>query len=100
MDLIEATASPGSHLRRHTRFRRTDREFVADYCIPRARTGILTGDVTPQALGARSIDPLIVQELPASDVAAAERVQVVATELMLEACDVTGRGLCDAKKRR
>jgi hypothetical protein len=86
----------GSHLRRHSKIRRTDVELVAEFCIPLTHwlPYLIRGQTSFKAW---QIDPLIIQELPASSVATAEQIRVIAKKRVLEACDVAGPGPCDAK---
>ena len=96
MDLIPSAATPGSYLRRHSKIRRTDVELVAGFCIP--LTHWLPYLIRSQtSFEAWQTGPLIIQELPASSVATAEQIRVIAKKRVLEACDVAGPGLCDAK---
>lgn len=97
MDLIQAAATPGHHLRRHLKIRSTDVDHVADDCLPLAHwPPYWIRD--PTSFKAWQIDPLIVQELLASSVATAEEARLVAMGLVVPACDVAGPGPCDAKR--
>ena len=98
MDLIQAAAAPGLHLRHHVSIRRTDVGLVADYGIPPTHRRSLTRFVTIQASVAWRVDPLIFRELPASSVATAEPGRQVAMGLMLDAWDVAGPGSATRKE--
>ena len=97
MDLIQAAATPGKHLRRHLKIRSTDVDHVADDWIPLVHW-LPYRIRDPTSFKAWQIDPLIVQELLASSVATAEEARHVAMGLALQACDVAGPGPCDAKR--
>jgi hypothetical protein len=95
--LYKCAATPGSHLRRHSKIRGPDVEFVAEKCIPLTHwlPYLIRGQTS---FGPWQFDPLIVLEQPARSVATAEQVWVVEKWLVLEACDVASPGPCDAKK--
>lgn len=100
MDLIQDTATPRPYLRRHGIFggrMLSLWQSRADMSFPPTRW-FLCQIRYQSSFRAWPIAPLNSREQPTSSVATTTGVLEVAMGQVLEACDVTGPGVCDARE--